>query len=193
MLRVSLYFGWVFVTLAMGLSNIAEAQFITRWVDANGVVTFSTSSPPPGVKYEAIPMPQRSSQGAVAVAEADSDKASAAANSDDAKTDDARKAEAPAPTGPAEVTVQEKGITSLGETRWLLSGKVKNEGGTVAEGVAISINVLEDGQGNPCLDDRGTVNPSTLKPGETGTFELTYDSPCFFGSPQIDIVAEWQK
>jgi hypothetical protein len=59
--------------------------------------------------------------------------------------------------------------------------------------VAIRINVLEDGQGNPCLNDRGTVSPSTLQPGDTGTFELSYDSPCFFGSPQIDIVAEWQK
>jgi hypothetical protein len=189
MLRVSVYSGWVIATLAMGVSTMAEAQFITRWVNANGVVTFSTSSPPPGVKYEPIHMPQRSSKRPTdPVPEADSGEAIAAATGDDGKN-----AEAPASTGPAQVTVQEQATTSLGETQWLLLGKVKNEGGTVADGVAISINVLEDGQGNPCLEDRGTVSPSTLKPGETGTFELAYDSPCFFGSPQIDIVAEWQK
>lgn len=219
MLRVSLHLGWaVAVALAVAiLPCSANAQFITRWVDANGVITFSTSSPPPGVKYEAVPMPSWGRKGAVDTAAPEAAVEGVAAADPEGATDtqapaapkgvanpktaaepkgaaDPKAAAVPAKvTGPAQVNVQGQATTALGETQWLLAGKVKNDGGAPAGGVGIRISVFEDGQGNPCLEDRGTVSPSTLQPGDMGTFELRYDSPCFFGSPRIDIVAEWQK
>jgi hypothetical protein len=207
MLRVSLHLGWaVVVTLACAiLPCSANAQFITRWVDANGVITFSTSSPPPGVKYEAVPMPSWRRKGAADTAAPEAAAEGLAAADPEGAADtqapaapkaaaDPKAAAVPAKvTGPAQVNVQGQATTSLGETQWLLAGKVKNDGGAPADGVGIRISVFEDGQGNPCLEDRGTVSPATLQPGDTGTFELRYDSPCFFGSPRIDIVAEWQK
>lgn len=174
--------------IAVVVPASVTAQFITRWVNANGVITFSTSSPPPGVQYEAVPMPEGGGRGSAdGTALAPEAEKAGKTREDKAPTDAAKD------SGPAKLSVSDQTTTSLGETQWVLAGKVKNEGGAPADGVGVHISVLEDGQGNPCLDQKGGVSPSTLQPGETGTFELTFNSPCFFGSPQIDIVAEWQK
>lgn len=179
MSRVPLGWGWTVILAWAMLPQAVQAQFVTRWINANGVVTFSTSPPPPGVKYEAIHLPSYRAR----AADSDQGDGSGSTNPNAAGT-------TPPKSGPAQLEVKDHSTTSLGDTQWLLAGKVKNEGGTAADGVGIRISVLEDGQGNPCLEDQGSVNPSTLQPGETGTFELTFDSPCFFGGPAIDIVAE---
>lgn len=190
-------FGWVgaFATTVMALPPNAAAQFITRWVNANGVITFSTSSPPPGVQYEQVAMPERGPKETDAPPAVAVPEGQGAASTDDAAkpATEATPPAEPKASGPARLSVQDQSTRSVGESQWVLAGKVKNEGGEPAAGVGIHISVLEDGQGNPCLDDQGVVSPSTLQPGETGTFELTFNSPCFFGSPRIDIVAEWQQ
>lgn len=195
MRKVSTGFGGV-AALALTLTvmpSSAAAQFITRWVNANGVITFSTSSPPPGVKYEPVAMPDWG--GGEPAVPAPAPNTNEAGTSGDAATaaTESKPAAEPKASGPARLSVQDQTTTSVGEAQWVLAGKVKNEGGEPAAGVGIHISVLEDGQGNPCLDDQGAVSPSTLQPGETGTFELTFNSPCFFGNPRIDIVAEWQE
>lgn len=191
--KVSLFAVLILLATTSGYGGSAHGQFITRWVNSNGVITFSTSSPPPGVAYEAVPMPERGGRGKAekAVPATQAEHAKAAPPQETKATDPAKDAAKPA--GDAQLTIKEQATTALGETQWLLAGKVANDGGAAANSVGIRISVFEDGQGNPCLDDRGAVSPSTIKPGETATFELTYDSPCFFGSPRIDIVAEWQK
>jgi hypothetical protein len=68
---------------------------------------------------------------------------------------------------------------------------VKNEGGETARGVVVAIHVSEPIQGEECLTDEITVEPSSLAAGEKGTFSAEFDNPCFFGPTQAELRPDW--
>jgi hypothetical protein len=132
---------------------------------------------------------------AARMAEANSEAANkdgAAKSQDTANTGDSDKPAAPKATGPARVVAKLKETQQPAPSARELKGTVKNVGGAAADNVFVSITVFEDGQGNECFHQEVTVDPSSLAPGESATFTASFDDPCFFGEPRIDIVAEWQ-
>jgi hypothetical protein len=173
----------VLAVLALGCYTAsADAQRITRWVDENGGLHFTTSPPPPGVKYEMLNLP---------VARVSVPKAG------DETAEETEKAPAAEPAasgdGDARVVLEGKKTETVGPSAREFRGKVKNVGGKRATGVSVRISVFEDGQGNDCLQDTFTVEPPTLRPGETGTYSAVLESPCFFGKPRIDLTPRWAQ
>ena len=89
------------------------------------------------------------------------------------------------------VVIVDRDEVPLGGSQHAVSGKVKNEGGQEARGVAVTIRVVEPTQGEECLTDEIAVSPSTLAAGEEGSFSADFDHPCFLGPTQSELGVEW--
>ncbi|MEO8601197.1 MAG: DUF4124 domain-containing protein [bacterium] len=163
--------------VALGLATPALAGDVYRWVDANGVVHFADvpSAGARQVQTQSMPPPPTRPTGEAAAADAP-----------------AAEAGTPVPaTGPARVVVTRQNEESLGSGSHGYRGAVKNEGGTAAHDVAITIRVVEPQQGQECLNDEIAVEPSTLGPGETGVFSANFNNPCFAGTTQTAYEVVW--
>jgi hypothetical protein len=159
------------------IAAVAGAGTVYRWVDENGVVHFG-DVPPPGKRAIEQNLPAPPPRPAAAPAQAAAAGAGAATP-------------ATAATGPARVVIVDRDEIPLGGSRHAVSGKVKNEGGQEARGVAVAIRVVEPIQGEECLTDEIVVSPSTLAAGEEGSFSADFDHPCFYGPTQSELRVEW--
>jgi len=157
----------------------AQAQRITRWFDEKGIVHFSTSPPPPGVKYEMLNLPVVSTESSKSKKSPEQAKSGAVEST--TSQEDAR------------IVLKEKDSETVGPSSREFRGTVKNVGGERARDVSVVLSVFEDGQGNDCLQNDLRVKPSSLKPGETGTYSVVLESPCFFGRPRIQITPRWEE
>lgn len=155
------------------------AQRITRWVDDHGRLHFTTSPPPPGIEYEMLDLPLTRA---------------AAPRPGDVPAEVTEEAPpAPPENRGAEIVFAGKKTEAVGPSARAFRGRVKNVGGEPASAVSIRISVFEDGQGNDCLQDTFAVEPPSLGPGETGTYSAVLESPCFFGTPRIDLTPRWAQ
>jgi hypothetical protein len=160
----------------------AAADTVYRWTDQNGTVHFA-DAPPSRVDHfttESLPdAPPHAPAAASAAAEA---KPAA----------DATPAAGEPLTGPAHVVLRDKEAVALGPSVQGFRGKVKNQGGEPAQDVYIALVVTEPIQGAECLRDQIDVEPSTLQPGQEGSFEARFDNPCFHGPTDADLRVEWR-
>ena len=159
------------------IAAVAEAGTVYRWVDENGVVHFG-DVPPPGKRAIEQNLPAPPPRPAAAPAQAPGTAAGSATP-------------AAAASGPARVVIVDRDEVPLGGSQHAVSGKVKNEGGQEARGVAVTIRVVEPTQGEECLTDEIAVSPSTLAAGEEGSFSADFDHPCFLGPTQSELGVEW--
>lgn len=159
------------------IGGAAWAATVYRWTDEHGVVHFADVPPPNVETYsrerlpDAPPAPTRPPAPADSGAPAHAAKAPAA----------------PVPKGPARVVIAAHEEVGVGDAVQSFTGKVRNEGGTDARNVSISVRVVEPSQGDECLREVIEVEPATLPPGATGTFEAEFDSPCFRWPTQADL------
>ena len=158
-------------------------QTYYKWTDANGIVHFSDQQPAPGKnkieERDLIPPPQAPSEPAIGGAV---DRVPAASETPGGSA-----------SGPARIVMVEHDAPHTSPSTVHVSGKVKNVGGEAADGVAVSISAIDVNQGNPCLQAEADVSPSSLGPGETGSFDSNIDSPCLLGGSQVDISPTWQR
>jgi hypothetical protein len=153
------------------------AGTVYRWTDANGVVHFADVPPPNLDKY--------TSQQMVDATRAPEQPTPGAAGGD------AAEAGAAAAKGPARVVITEHEEVAVGDAVQSFTGKVRNEGGAEAREVRVSVRVVEPTQGDECLREVIDVEPATLPPGATGTFESNFSHPCFHGPTQADVSVRW--
>jgi hypothetical protein len=204
--------------LALVVAAQAFAGELYKWTDANGVVHYadvppanargvSTADLPPASRIGFAPTPQ-----ATAAAASANPATADAANTNPASADAASANAASAPpegtpngtpgatpgaadagTGnsPARVVMTERDAQIIGEGRMEIRGKVKNEGGSPAESVAISVRVVEPTQGEECLNGEIAVEPGRLGPGESGEFIADFADPCLLGPTNTDLQAVW--
>jgi len=172
------------VALCATLAGSARAADVYRWTDANGVVHFS-DAPPAHVQAEKkeMPPPVPIAKGVV---NADAPRAQTGTPAPAAAASGSETQK-----GPAHVELLKQDDADLGQGRHSYSGTVKNTGGAAAHGVAISVRVTEPTQGDQCVADQITVEPSTLGPGEIGHYSADFDSPCYFGTTQAALDAIW--
>lgn len=90
-----------------------------------------------------------------------------------------------------QVEIKKKDIVAAGEATNEFSGEVENVGGSRASDVVVVIEVTETNQGAHCLREEVAVSPSSLDPGEKGSFSVTLSNPCFYGPTAPDLRAEW--
>ncbi len=150
--------------------GIAGAQTFYKWTDQQGVVHFS-DSPPADIKN----VEERSLPAAPAAAAPEQDGG-------DSKT--------PGPTGsegPARIVVTSRHVPRTGPSAVHVSGEVKNVGGAEAHGVSVTVTAVDSTAGTPCLHEDVGVTPSSLRPGETGSFDADLDNPCLSGGTPVDI------
>jgi Domain of unknown function (DUF4124) len=168
------------------LASAVHAADVYHWTDEKGVVHFA-DAPPPHVKAETrtLPLAQPMSRPAATGDAA----APPPVAPDEAKGSDA--AAAHAASGPARIVITRQDEQRLGGQRHEYSGVVKNEGGSPAHGVAITIHVTETQQGDDCLSDEIAVEPPTLAPGDTARFTAEYSHPCFAGETRTSFEAVW--
>ncbi|MBI3784524.1 MAG: DUF4124 domain-containing protein [Deltaproteobacteria bacterium] len=161
----------------MTFGAVAVGQTYYKWTDADGIVHFSDQQPAAGknkVEQRDLippPPPPEPLGGGAQVPEG---------------------SEAGSPSGPPRVVILEQDSPRTSPTSVRIFGKVKNVGGEVAGGVAISVSAIDVGQGNPCLQTEAEVSPSSLKPGDTGTFDSNIESPCLLGNSPVSLLPSWQ-
>lgn len=154
--------------------GFANAQTFYKWTDDAGTVHFS-DVPPANVKN----VEERSLPPAPA----------APANPPEGTSEEAKEeAKAPAANeGPARVVLVSKHAPRTGPSGIHISGEVKNVGGAEARSVSIIVTAVDSTAGTPCLHQEVSVTPSTLRSGETGTFDAEINDPCLSGGTPIDI------
>jgi hypothetical protein len=158
--------------------SMAAAQTFYKWTDDQGIVHFADMPPPKGGHVEERQLPAPQPAEAPAAAEA----ASAAG------------AAAPTPVlaeGPARVILISRQAPRTGPSSMRIFGEVKNVGGKDAQRVAVTVSSVDATAGTPCLSEEAAVAPSTLRPGESGKFDVDLDNPCLFGEPQVDVAPLW--
>jgi hypothetical protein len=158
---------------------MAAAQTFYKWTDDQGIVHFADMPPPKGghVEERQLPAPQPAEAPAAAEAAAP-----------------AAGAEAPTPVlaeGPARVILVSRQAPRTGPSSMHIFGEVKNVGGKDAQRVAVTVSSVDTTAGTPCLSEESAVAPSTLRPGESGKFDVDLDNPCLFGEPQVDVAPVW--
>jgi hypothetical protein len=169
--------GW---TLAAWCST-AVAQTYYKWTDDHGIVHFADMPPPSGRQVEQKDLPRPPA------ARPYQPKASAEAA---AATPGAAGAPIPG-KGPARVILVSRQLPRTGRSTVHILGEVKNVGGADAQRVGVTISSLDSTASTPCLSEEATATPSTLRPGESGKFDVDLDSPCLLGNPQIDVAPVW--
>jgi hypothetical protein len=171
------------VLLVVLAGAAAEGQTLYRWTDERGVVHFADVPPPRGytVTAESLPgtAPARPQAAAKQVA-GDQPVAGEPADADKKQ-----------PQRPPRVIITEHEEVDSGEAAQSFTGAVKNEGGSEARGVVIAIRVTEPTQGDECLVGEIEVTPSTLAPGDKGTYAADFNSPCFHGPTTAELNARW--
>jgi len=165
-----------------GWWSVGAAQTVYKWTDQDGVVHFSDSPPPQmdGVELKTLP-----AGGAKPGRDAGAEQAAAPEATPNAKAE-----------GPARVTVVSHESPRTGPSAMHILGEVKNVGGADAQRVIVTISAIDRSKETPCLRQEAEVSPSTLHPGESGSFELDVDSPCLYadqlyGDPGIEIAPDW--
>lgn len=166
--------------VALCAATAGGAGEIYRWTDEHGVVHFA-DVPPPNVRTETHQMPDRPPPATVAATPPAGTPAAAG-------TPGARAAD----KGPARVVITRHDDEPLGDARHGVSGTVENTGGETARDVAIAVHVVSPAQGDDCLREELDVSPSTLKPGEKGTFDAELDHPCFRGETNVTLEPRWE-
>ena len=166
-----------------GWSCSATAQTFYKWTDERGVVHFSDSPPPSTHNVEERhlarqPVIEPAPAEPVAGAESPGDETSG------------RKGKSG--EGPSRVILLSRQTPRTGPSALHLTGRVKNVGGAAAQRVSVAISAVDSTQGTPCLHEDSPVTPSTLGPGETGDFDVSLDSPCLYGEPNLDVAPTWE-
>jgi len=155
---------------------MVAAQTFYKWTDDQGIVHFADMPPPKSGHVEERQLSRPPAEAPAAEAAP------------------ATGAEAPTPiaaASPARVIVVSRQAPRTGPSSLHIRGQVKNVGGKDAQGVAVTINSVDSTAGTPCLSEEAAVAPSTLHPGESGSFDVDLDNPCLSGDPQVDIAAVW--
>jgi hypothetical protein len=158
---------------------MATGQTFYKWTDDRGIVHFSDSPPEntKNVEERSLPRP------APGRPEEDSQKEpSEKGPPTDAKPSDASE-------GPAHVVLVSSRAPHTGPSAVHVSGEVKNVGGEDAHSVTVIVSAVDVTAGTPCLHTELGVNPSSLRPGETGNFDGNIDDPCLSGGTPVDITA----
>lgn len=165
------------------LAAPAAAGTVYKWIDSRGVVHFGDVPPAQasGIRSETMPAPPPP------VARPPQPKSDAPADGTAAQPGDGSAA-----TKEANVVVTDSQAEPVGPAAQSFRGKVRNQGGTEARDVFITIVVTEPTQGAECLRDEIDVEPSTLGPGAEGTFQAEFDNPCFHGPITPELHAEWR-
>lgn len=180
-----------FFLVVLFLANLASAQTVYRWEDERGVVHFS-DAPPRGAKnvqsrnMPRVPKPAiRGTENSVPASEPDAAK-------------DEKDVETEKPAGTAEgtpssarVEVKKQDVNPFGDATSEFTGEVENVGGSRADDVFVVIDVTETNQGAHCLQEEVDVSPSSLEPGEKGSFSITLSNPCFYGPIATSVRPEW--
>lgn len=174
--------------LLLIVANLASAQTVYRWEDERGVVHFS-DAPPPGAKnVQARNMPRAAKpaiRGTAAPGAADAD----AKDAEDTETE--KPGAADGQPSAARVEVKKQDVTPAGDATSEFTGEVENVGGSRANDVFVVIDVTETNQGAHCLQEEVDVSPSSLEPGEKGSFSITLSNPCFYGPIATTVRPEW--
>jgi hypothetical protein len=167
----------VFVLLA---APVVAEQTIYTWTDEKGVVHFADEPPldVQGVERRVLSVPP------AAVPVRPATEAPATPDGTVLSPGESEASE-------ARVVVLSSETPRLGPSSLQVSGKVKNEGGRPANGVTVTVTVLDDTQHNPCLNTNVSVDPESLEPGETGKFDAELDNPCLYGNPSVRFEADW--
>lgn len=166
------------------VASSASGQTVYRWEDERGVVHFSDSPPPNAKNVERRSMP-RAPKPAIRGTEGPTVE-----TSDDAKQVDGDKSETP--TGePARVEIKKQDVSPVGDATSEFFGEVENVGGSPANGVVAIIEVTETNQGAECFREEVDVSPSSLGPGEKGTYSVTMSNPCLYGPIATTVRLEW--
>lgn len=165
-------------------ASAVAAQTVYRWEDERGVVHFSDAPPRnaknvesrnlPSVPQPAIRLPQGSTS------------AQDAAESKGGESEDSEREAAP-----ARVEVKRHDVDPVAEATSEFSGEVENVGDTPAKDVIVVVEVTETNQGADCLREEVDVSPSSLGPGEKGTYSITLSNPCFYGPIATTVRPEW--
>jgi hypothetical protein len=147
----------------------ANARRVFHWIDERGVACYSHSPPPPGVKFEARRMPTpRPTPLRPSISEGEPVE------------------------GEAFVVLTDQSVSEIGPLTRRFTGEVTNNGDRAAGNVVVSITVKDDERDAHCLTANMEVTPSTLEPGESGTYEDEFDHPCFRGNASVELKPEWQ-
>jgi hypothetical protein len=179
-------FYWVSLTgcTLVACATVATAQTFYKWTDERGIVHFSDQPPQQakGVEERNLPVPPTAGPDAVPVPQGpEGGPAGAAPGRSGAAAE-----------GPARVILVSRQAPRTGPSAVHVAGKVQNVGGTDAQRVGVTISAIDSAQGGPCLQDEVPVTPSTLHPGEIGSFDTDVDSPCLFGDANVDVGPKWE-
>jgi len=158
----------------------AAGQTVYRWRDEHGVLHFSQSPPPPGTAFQVRGMPTPQSLPTQVAEQTPAARGSPVAGTPTPKLE-----------GEARVEIVSQSAQQLEPSVRLFRGTVKNAGGTAARDVVVIVDVTERQQGAECLHTEIEVTPSSLAPGETGTFEAEFENPCFFGDVSVRVQPDW--
>jgi hypothetical protein len=165
----------------MVAASPAAAQTFYKWTDNRGVVHLSDLPPSRGQEVE-----ERHLRVPPVVTRPESE------DGEEAAADSDPEASAAAGDGPARVVMVSRKTPRTGPSMMHITGEVKNVGGKDAESVVVAVTALDSVQGNPCLDEEADVTPATLRPGQSGSFDLNLDSPCLFGNAKVDLQPVWE-
>jgi hypothetical protein len=167
-----------------GWCGAVSAQTFYRWTDDRGIVHLADQPPPnfKGVEERHLVVPPP----AVRQEPADAGEQADASGSDPALS------RTPPAEGPAKVIVVSRHTPRIGPSALHVTGEVKNVGGKDAQQVVVSLNALDESQGTLCLQSEAAVAPSTLHPGEKGSFETTIDGPCLYEDTGVEISPAWE-
>jgi hypothetical protein len=169
------------VILWLLTAPIMAEQTIYTWTDEQGVVHFADEPPldAQGVERRVLAVPPAAVR---AVPPAES------AQTPEAGAPRAEDSDRPA----ARIVLLSSQTPRLGPSALQVSGEVKNQGGSPASRVAVTVTVLDDTQQNPCLNVDVDVDPPTLEPGKTGKFDAALDNPCLYGDPSVRFEPVWE-
>lgn len=155
--------GYFAVTHLPELPNLGARAPAKKAKDAPRAAPAAT--PAPAAKEEPAPRPAAPEAAATAPAP------------------EAAPAPAPAPRReprPALAVLSKAGgqVGTEEKPKFLLTGRVRNDGDAPAEGVSVHVKLFvvtpRDVTGTNLAERDGPVSPSTLKPGETGSYRIEY-------------------
>jgi hypothetical protein len=171
-----------FTLVGLGLLccyRIAAGQTFYKWTDDRGIVHFSDSAPVNTKNVEERNLP-RPAPGAPEPPHGAPQEDGEKGAPPEGKTSGTNE-------GPAHVVLVSSHTPRTGPSAVHVSGEVKNVGGEDARGVAVIISAVDVTAGTPCLREELNVAPSSLRPGETGSFDADIDDPCLSGGTPVDI------